>query len=44
MKLNLTKEQTEKFLMCFVDDARRIIAERKKLEKQSEGDKNQKGA
>jgi hypothetical protein len=30
MKIKLTKEQTEKFLMCFVEDAKRIIAERKR--------------
>jgi hypothetical protein len=29
MKIQLTKEQTEKFLSCFVEDARRIISERK---------------
>jgi hypothetical protein len=28
--MQLTKEQTEKFLSCFVVDARRIINERKK--------------
>lgn len=38
MKITLTKEQTIKFLMCFVEDARRIAQERKK---QSE---NQKGS
>lgn len=30
MKITLTNEQTIKFLMCFVDDAKRIANERKK--------------
>lgn len=29
VKITLTKEQTMKFLMCFVDDAKRIAKERK---------------
>lgn len=29
MMIKLNKEQTIKFLMCFVDDARRIANERK---------------
>jgi hypothetical protein len=30
MKITLTKEQTIKFLMCFVEDAKRIANDRKK--------------
>ncbi|MDP4086007.1 MAG: hypothetical protein Q8934_15495 [Bacillota bacterium] len=30
MKITLSKEQTIKFLMCFVEDAKRIANERKK--------------
>jgi hypothetical protein len=30
MKITLSKEQTVKFLMCFVEDARRIANDRKR--------------
>jgi hypothetical protein len=35
MKITLSKEQTIKFLMCFVEDAKRIANDRKKAAQQS---------
>jgi hypothetical protein len=35
MKITLSQEQTIKFLMCFVEDAKRIANDRKKAAQQS---------
>lgn len=36
VKITLNKEQTEKFLRCFIDDARRIVIERKRKAREQE--------
>ncbi|BDG48679.1 MULTISPECIES: hypothetical protein [Parageobacillus] len=35
MKINLTVEQAKKFLLCFVEDAKRIVKERKRQQKEA---------
>ncbi|MFD2442899.1 hypothetical protein ACFSO7_02765 [Bacillus sp. CGMCC 1.16607] len=36
MKVQLTKEQTAKFLSCFIEDARRLVIARKQKAKETE--------
>lgn len=38
-KIQLNKEQTIKFLSCFIDDARRLANERKRKEKENKDEK-----
>lgn len=42
VKIKLNAEQTKKFLGCFVDEARRVLTERKRAEQEAKESKEEK--
>ena len=38
VKIRLNAEQTKRFKACFIEDARRILAERQRLEREKEAE------